>query len=133
MGVALETAVVAHKFVEFAFADVTVARMPQIVTEAYGFDEVAVNEEVVIERAFAITQEPFADRATDAGDLDGMGQSSAVVIINARLENLSFRLEAAEGEGEDKTVAVEGKWVSVVELDFWTRAFEVGGVEIVVK
>jgi len=91
----------AHRCVESLFSGVAEGRMADVVDQGQRFDQVTVQSEL------------GGDGTRDLRDFDGVGQAIAKVVGVAARENLSLRLQTAEGAGMDDAVAVALKIVAV--------------------
>ena len=92
--VVLEAAVVFHAFVERVLAGVAEGRMPEVVRQRNGFDQVFVEPE--------ITRHGTADLR----DFDAVGQAGTKQVAFMIHENLGLVLEASKSRGMDDAIAV---------------------------
>jgi len=92
--IVFEPAEISHQVVEGAFPGVPERRMPQVVRQAYRLGEGFVEPE------------QLCNRPGDLCDLDAVGQTRAVVIIEARCEYLGLAFQAAKCGAVNYTVAV---------------------------
>lgn len=105
--------------------------MTEIVAEAGAFDEIRVDEALIIEDISLLPQ-PAADAAADLRDLDAVGEPRAVEIVLAGEEDLRLALEAAESAAVNDTVAVDLKRASILAIEDFPLV-ERGGIEGVVE
>jgi hypothetical protein len=105
--------------------------MAEIVAETGAFDEIGVDEALVIEDV-ALLAEPSADAAADLGDLDAVGEPRAVEVVFAGEEDLRFALQTAEGAAVDDAVAVDLECAAVFAVEDFALV-ERGGVEGIVE
>ena len=94
LAVMLETAMIAHQFVQHPSSFVAEGRMAKVVRQSDGFGQVFVE----VERAGNV--------AGRGGDLDGMGQPCAEVVAGAVEEDLGLVLQAPKGPGIDHPVTI---------------------------
>lgn len=129
--IALKAAVGLHEAVQRALASVAEGRMAEIVAEAGAFDEIGVDEALVIEHT-ALLAEPTADAAADLSDLNAVGEPGAVEVVFAGEEDLRLALQTAEGAAVDDAVAVDLECAAVFAVEDFPLV-ERGGVEGVVE
>jgi hypothetical protein len=90
----LEAAEISHQLIEDAFTCVTERRMSQIVRQAYRLGQLLIE-----------TKRP-GDGPANLGNLDCMSKAGAVMVIEARRENLRFAFEPAKRRTVNYPVAV---------------------------
>src|SRR5262249_48621819 len=104
-----------HQLLQRALARVAERRMPEVVREADGLDEVAVDVEVVLHRS-ALGAQVMADRAADLRDFHRVREARAVEVGLAGEEDLRLRLQFSKRVRVDDAVAVDLERVAIVGL-----------------
>ena len=92
--VVIEAAVSTHQAIESLLASMAKGCVPQIMCERDGLGKV-----------FVETEGP-GHRATDGGDLDGVGEARPVMVPRAAQEDLGLAIEASERGGVHDAVAI---------------------------
>ena len=102
----IETTVFFHQASQGRFSGMTESRVPHVMRQADGFDQVFIG-----------AQGP-RNRPADLGYLKGVGQTSAVVIALKIDEDLGLVFQTAKGSGMQNAVSVALKTGPLIRLIF---------------
>src|SRR5262249_8957973 len=105
----------------------TERRMTEVVREAHGFDEIAVDEKVAAHRRTARPEER-ADRTADLGDFHRVRQPRTVEIILPGKKNLRLRLQFPKRMRMNDPIAIHLEGRPVVALAGAAKRLAVEGV-----
>lgn len=117
LAVALKPATGCHQTVQRDLSGMTKRRVPQIVGESDGFDQLKTRKQRLLLRM--LLPQPQHQPPPDLGDLHRVGEAGAVEIVLVNTVDLGFCLQPPERGGMDDAGAVPLKGGTGVVRTMW--------------